>query len=166
MYPWNGIFFLCCCWSDRRKYYNPWIYVSVLKLNVYTIFLSRIPNKMGFSAILLRQKVVRLNVFCLFSVAFLRYLIFFGFCIPRVTENISKLTSYTNKLVCWGQVFVFYRFQFLLLHSFCFFLIVLSFKLCYFTIIKNQKILLSNTLNNCRELWNGRNWGSGKGFIQ
>ena len=35
------------------------------------------------------------------------------------TLFILKLTAYT-KLMCWGLVFVFYRFQFLLLHSFCF----------------------------------------------
>ena len=37
------------------------------------------------------------------------------------TENISKLTAYTNQLMCWGPVLVLCRFQFLLLHSFCFF---------------------------------------------
>ena len=61
------------------------------------------------------------------------------------TENISKLTAYTNLLICWRLVFVFYRFKFLLLHSFCFFFIVQSFELCYCTIIKNQKLFVSKT---------------------
>ena len=60
------------------------------------------------------------------------------------TENISKLTAYKNQLMCWGPVFVYYRFQFLLLHSFVFFSSYNAF-ICYFTIIKNQKIFVSKT---------------------